>query len=114
MARCRRTRDCRGVVAPAGPARLPRSARSEPDRLADGWQAALFASVETFTELQVMRRTEAAGVYLPEAAVLEPVNTWIGWLLAPAQRDETVRRLLEAAEVGLSSRFGGPGAGLVA
>jgi hypothetical protein len=36
-------------------------------------------------------------VYLPEAAVLEPINAWIGSVFDPARRDETVRRMLGGA-----------------
>ncbi|WP_433293721.1 recombinase family protein [Pseudonocardia sp. CA-142604] len=41
--------------------------------------------------------THPKNVYLPEAPVLEPINTWIGSVFDPARRDETVRRLLGVA-----------------
>jgi hypothetical protein len=36
-------------------------------------------------------------VYLPEVAVLEAINAWIGSMFDPARRDETVQRMLGAA-----------------
>jgi Recombinase zinc beta ribbon domain len=35
-------------------------------------------------------------VYLPESAVVEPLNAWIGGLFAPDHREDTVCRLLDA------------------
>jgi hypothetical protein len=35
-------------------------------------------------------------VYLPENAVVGPLNAWIGGLFAPDRREDTVRRLLDA------------------
>lgn len=35
-------------------------------------------------------------VHLPEAAVLEALNAWIGSVLDPARRDDTVQRVLDS------------------
>jgi DNA invertase Pin-like site-specific DNA recombinase len=40
--------------------------------------------------------THPKNVYLPERAVIEPLNAWIGELFAPENRDTTVDRLLGA------------------
>jgi hypothetical protein len=41
--------------------------------------------------------THPKNVYLPEAAVLEAINGWIGSVFDPARRDETVQQMLGAA-----------------
>lgn len=43
--------------------------------------------------------THPKNVYLPEQAVLEALNTWIGMLFAPEHRDATVDQLLASAGV---------------
>jgi hypothetical protein len=41
--------------------------------------------------------THPKSVYLPEAAVLEAINGWMGSVFDPNRRDETVQRMLGAA-----------------
>src|SRR5699024_7311324 len=50
-------------------------------------------SARTLVPGSAMLENHPKNIYLPEAAVVEQLNTWLGGLFAPENRDRTVERL---------------------